>query len=84
MAPPGGLLPILGGNNAGVLGPTRPEDNQITNTYAVYGSFEYPILYDLFLQGGARFTEDDKRDGGCGDDGGDGNWAPAWWRRPAG
>ena len=69
------LLPILYGNNAIVLGPTRPEDNQITNTYAVYGSFEYPILDTLTLLGGVRFTEEDKLGGVCGNDGGDGTWA---------
>jgi iron complex outermembrane receptor protein len=75
VVPPGAVLPILYGNNAIVLGPTRPEDNQITHTYAVYGSFEYPILDTLLLQGGVRFTEEDKRGGVCGNDGGDGNWA---------
>ncbi|HLZ82320.1 MAG TPA: TonB-dependent receptor, partial [Caulobacteraceae bacterium] len=54
---------------------TRPEDNQITHTYAVYGSFEYPILDTLLLQGGVRFTEEDKRGGVCGNDGGDATWA---------
>jgi iron complex outermembrane receptor protein len=75
VVPPGALLPILEGNNALALGPTRPEDNQITNTYAVYGSFEYPILNDLLLQGGVRFTQEDKLGGVCGNDGGDGTWA---------
>ena len=31
-------------NTALVLGPTRPEDRQLTNTYAVYASGEYPLL----------------------------------------
>ena len=75
VVPNGSLLPILYGNNAIVLGPTRPEDNQITNTYAVYGSFEYPILDTLTLLGGVRFTEEDKLGGVCGNDGGDGTWA---------
>ena len=73
--PPGAVLPILDGNNAVVLGPTRPEDNQITNTYAVYGNFEYPLLDTLTLEGGVRFTEEDKLGGVCGNDGGDGTWA---------
>lgn len=75
VVPPGALLPVLYGNNAIVLGPTRPEDNQITDTYAVYGSFDYPILQDLVLQGGVRFTQENKTGGVCGNDGGDGTWA---------
>jgi len=73
--PPGAVLPILDGNNAIVLGPTRPEDEQTTNTYAVFADVEYPILNDLILQGGVRYTEEDKRGGVCGNDGGDGTWA---------
>ena len=75
VVPPGALLPILYGNNAVVLGPTRPEDNQLTDTYAVYGSFEYPLLDTLTLLGGVRFTEEDKLGGVCGNDGGDATWA---------
>jgi outer membrane receptor protein involved in Fe transport len=75
VTPPGALLPILYGNNSIVLGPTRPEDNQYTHTYAIYGSFEYPILDQLLLLGGVRFTQEDKRGGVCGNDGGDGTWA---------
>jgi outer membrane receptor protein involved in Fe transport len=72
---PGGLLPILYGNNAIVLGPTRPTDLQTTNTYSVYANFEYPLLETVNLKGGVRFTEEDKTGGVCGDDGGDGTWA---------
>jgi outer membrane receptor protein involved in Fe transport len=75
VVPAGALLPVLYGNNAVVLGPTRPTDLQTTNTYSVYGNFEYPILDSVNLKGGVRFTEEDKTGGVCGDDGGDGTWA---------
>jgi iron complex outermembrane receptor protein len=57
------------------LGPTQPSDFQRTNTYAVYASAEYPILNNLTLLGGVRFTEEDKLGGTCGADGGDGSWS---------
>lgn len=75
VAPNGALLPILYGNNAIVLGPTRPSDEQTTHTYAVYANVEYPILPTLTLEGGIRYTRENKRGGVCGDDGGDGTWA---------
>jgi outer membrane receptor protein involved in Fe transport len=75
IVPPGGLMPILYGNSAIVLGPTKPEDVQTTHTYAVYGNVEYPILQTLTLQGGVRFTQENKTGGVCGNDGGDGTWA---------
>ena len=75
VVPPGGILPVGFGNNAIVLGPTRPEDNQITYTYAVFGDLEYPLTQDVILQGGVRFTQENKRGGVCGNDGGDGTWA---------
>jgi outer membrane receptor protein involved in Fe transport len=62
-------------NTSLALGPTRPEDRQLTNTFAVYASGEYPILDNLTLLGGVRFTEEDKKGGVCGNDGGDGSWA---------
>ena len=75
----GGVLGQFGGvgsiNTSLALGPTRPEDRQLTNTYAVYASGEYPILDNLTLLGGVRFTEEDKKGGVCGNDGGDGTWA---------
>lgn len=67
---------FAGTTNTGLaLGPTRPEDRQLTNTYAVYASGEYPILDNLTLLGGVRYTEEDKKGGVCGNDGGDGTWA---------
>ena len=75
VGPDGVLLPILGGNTAIALGPTKPTDLQTTHTYAAYLSAEYPIFDTLILQGGVRFTEEDKRGGVCGGDGGDGNWS---------
>jgi iron complex outermembrane receptor protein len=77
-----GTLGPLGGvycggatNTALVLGPTKPSDRQMTKTYAVYLSGEYPILDNLTLLGGVRYTEEDKKGGVCGNDGGDGSWA---------
>jgi outer membrane receptor protein involved in Fe transport len=75
VVPPGALLPVEFGNNAIALGPTRPEDHQTTNTYAVYASGDYPILPTLDFEAGVRFTQENKRGGVCGDDGGDGTWA---------
>jgi iron complex outermembrane recepter protein len=73
--PPGGLLPILYGNSAIPLGPTRPTDLQTTDQAAVYANAEYPIINTLKLETGIRFTQDNKTGGVCGDDGGDGTWA---------
>ncbi len=57
------------------LGPTKPSNLQKTTTYAFYGNAEYPILDNLILQGGVRFTQENKYGAVCGDDGGDGSWA---------
>lgn len=54
------------------LGPSRTVNQQQTTTYAVYGDAEYPITSDLTLQGGVRFTQEDKNYQGCAVDGGDG------------
>jgi outer membrane receptor protein involved in Fe transport len=73
--PPGGLLPILYGNSAIPLGPTRPTDVQTTDQAAVYANAEYPILNTLTGEAGIRFTQDNRTGGVCGDDGGDGDWS---------
>ena len=57
------------------LGPTKPTDVQITNTYAAFGHVEYPVLDNVTVLGGVRYTEEDKLGGVCGEDGGDGTWA---------
>jgi iron complex outermembrane receptor protein len=57
------------------LGPTAPTDRQQTKTYAVYASGEYPIMENLTLIGGIRFTQENKAAEVCGDDGGDGTYA---------
>ncbi len=57
------------------LGPTKPTDVQTNNTYAAFGHVEYPILQNLTILGGVRYTEADKLGGVCGNDGGDGTWA---------
>jgi outer membrane receptor protein involved in Fe transport len=57
------------------LGPTNPNNYQETDTYAAFASFDYPILDELTVLAGVRYT-DQKRDyRGCGSDGGDGTWA---------
>lgn len=57
------------------LGPTQPNNRQESQTWAVFGSLEYPLREDLMLQVGARYT-DQKRDyRGCGGDAGDGSWS---------
>jgi len=63
---------VFAGN---LLGPTRPEDSQHTNTYAVFGDMSYPILADLTAQGGMRLTETDRAFDGCVYDSGDGTIA---------
>ena len=57
------------------LGPSQVVDKQLTNTYAVYASGEYPILDNLTLIGGVRYTEEDKKAAICNQDGGDGTAA---------
>jgi iron complex outermembrane receptor protein len=47
------------------LGPTNPVDAQHTNTYAVYGNGEYPITDHLTIQGGIRYTQENKSFDGC-------------------
>ncbi len=57
------------------LGPTNPNNRQTTDTWAVFGNIEYPVLENLSVQAGIRYT-DQKRDyRGCGGDAGDGSWA---------
>jgi outer membrane receptor protein involved in Fe transport len=68
-------LPNAQGGTNFTLGPTAPTDRQQTDTYAVYASGEYPIMDNLSLVGGVRFTQEDKSAEVCGDDGGDGTYA---------
>jgi outer membrane receptor protein involved in Fe transport len=57
------------------LGPTQPVNRQHTQIMAIFANGEYPILDDLTLQAGIRFTQTNKSFHGCGNDGGDGTWA---------
>jgi outer membrane receptor protein involved in Fe transport len=57
------------------LGPTGPTDYQVRNTWAVFASGDYPILPNLDLQGGIRYTDEDNKGRSCGLDGGDGSWS---------
>jgi outer membrane receptor protein involved in Fe transport len=57
------------------LGPIDIYSDQETDTWAVFGSVEYPVRDDLYLTVGLRYT-DQKRDYvGCADDAGDGTWS---------
>ena len=67
--------PSANGSTNFTLGPTAPTDRQQTHTYAVYASGEYPLLENLSLIGGIRFTQENKSAEVCGDDGGDGTYA---------
>ena len=70
------LYPLpTGGHTNFTLGPTAPQDLQQTNTYAIYASGEYPVLENLTLVGGIRFTQENKSAEVCGYDGGDGTYA---------
>jgi iron complex outermembrane recepter protein len=57
------------------LGPTGPTDYQVRNTWAIFASGDYPILPNLDLSAGIRYTDEDNKGKSCGLDGGDGSWA---------
>jgi iron complex outermembrane recepter protein len=57
------------------LGPTNPNSRQETETWAVFGNVEYPILENVTGQVGLRYTDQKRDHRGCGSDGGDGTWA---------
>jgi len=74
------FLQTYGGSSASPvfglrLGPTRPQNQQRTNSYAVFANVEFPLSEQLTAQGGIRYTENRKKFLGCGHDGGDGTWA---------
>jgi outer membrane receptor protein involved in Fe transport len=57
------------------LGPSSAYNAQQTDTYAAYGNIEYPLLDNLSVIGGVRYTKQDKADQACTRDGGDGTLA---------
>lgn len=57
------------------LGPTAPTDFQVRNTWAIFGSGDYPITPTLDLSAGVRYTDEDNKGRTCGLDGGDGTWS---------
>ncbi|MGI9327626.1 MAG: TonB-dependent receptor [Pseudomonadales bacterium] len=57
------------------LGPIDIYSEQETDTWAVFGSVEYPIREDLFLTVGARYTDQQRDYRGCANDAGDGTWS---------
>ena len=52
-----------------------PQNIQRTDTYAVFANGEYPILSNLTVHAGVRFTQENKHAELCDFDSGDGNWA---------
>ncbi len=74
-----GLDPSTGfttlANTSHPLGPTEPNSRQTTDTYAFFASGEYPVLDNVTLLGGIRYTNQHRDYRGCGSDGGDGTWA---------
>ena len=49
--------------------------NQVVNTYAVFGNFDYKIAPTVTLQGGVRYTDQHRAFNGCLYDAGDGGFA---------
>lgn len=68
-----GAVPTLGI----LLGPTNPQNHQVTKTYAGFANVEYPVLDTVSVHGGLRYTEVDKDYHGCAHDSGDGTWSAA-------
>ena len=57
------------------LGPTNPNNRQTADTYAFFANLEYPVLENVTVQGGVRYTNQKRDYRGCGSDGGDATWA---------
>jgi outer membrane receptor protein involved in Fe transport len=57
------------------LGPTAPTDYQVRNTWALFAGGDYPLLPNLDLSAGIRYTDEDNKGRTCGLDGGDGSWS---------
>ncbi len=57
------------------LGPTNPNNRQKIHTYAAFANLEYPVMENVMLQGGVRYTNQKRDQRGCGNDGGDGTWS---------
>jgi len=80
-----GLCFVLGGCTAAdfakplalddTLGPTAPTDYQVRNTWAIFAGGDYPLLPNLDLSAGIRYTDEDNKGKSCGLDGGDGSWS---------
>jgi len=57
------------------LGPTRPNNAQDTDTWAVFANAAYPLGSEFTANAGIRYTNQKRDYRGCGSDGGDGTWA---------
>jgi len=57
------------------LGATNPNSRQETETWAAFANMEYPILDNVTLQAGIRYSDQKRDHRGCGSDGGDQSWA---------
>lgn len=54
---------------------SRTHSNQTAKTWAVFGNLDYAIADWITLQGGVRYTDQDRDFSGCIGDNGDGAWA---------
>lgn len=52
-----------------------PSSVQKATTYAVFGAVDYPVTESITLQGGIRYTKQDRSFSGCNRDSGNGQWA---------
>ncbi len=57
------------------FGPTRPNNAQEAETYAIFGNIEYALNDDVTLHAGIRYTDQERDFEGCTNDGGDGSWS---------
>jgi len=60
-------------------GSTNFSNNKIS-TYGIYGNADYPVLPDLSLQAGLRYTSSDRDNAGCTMDRGDGSFSAIFLR----
>ncbi len=57
------------------FGPSRPNNEQETTTYAIFGNIQYDLSEELTLHAGVRYTDQERDFVGCTNDGGDGTWS---------
>ena len=62
-------------NLGGLTPDSLTKTNQSAQTYAVYGNVDYPIFDTITIQGGLRYTKQNRTFSGCNADAGDGDFA---------